>query len=194
MEKPKTFYLPRLDPLFYRGDAVVQWTMTMFDRATGWLSPQFHTVFRELMLHAAAREDMLCPVYCLMPDHLHFVWMGLQPESDQRNGAAFLRRYLKPLLLPHKLQVQAHDHVLGEDERKRNAFAKICFYILENPVKAGLASQIKDWEFCGSIIPGYPTLHSAQRDFWEKFWKIYAEQRNPLACCRKLPRRSPSQS
>ena len=32
--------------------------------------------------------------YCLMPDHLHLVWMGLKLESDQLNGMAFLRKHL----------------------------------------------------------------------------------------------------
>ena len=42
------------------------------------------------MLHAAAREGLFCPVYCLMPDHLHLVWMGLRLDTDQLNGMAFL--------------------------------------------------------------------------------------------------------
>ena len=57
-------------------------------------------VFRELMLHAAAREGLACPVYCLMPDHIHLVWMGLRRNSDQINGMAFLRTYLEPALHP----------------------------------------------------------------------------------------------
>jgi hypothetical protein len=35
--KPRTFYLPRLNREFYQGDAVVHWTLTIFDRKTGWL-------------------------------------------------------------------------------------------------------------------------------------------------------------
>jgi hypothetical protein len=29
------------------------------------------------------------------------------------------------------------------------------------------------WPFCGAIVPGYPTLHPLQPDFWPKFWKLY---------------------
>jgi hypothetical protein len=47
-----------LDPEFYRGDAAVHWTLTVFDRATGWLNASFHCGFRELLLHAAAREGL----------------------------------------------------------------------------------------------------------------------------------------
>ena len=101
---PRTYFLPRLAREFYQGDAVVHWTLTVFNHGTGWLNESFHWQFRELLLHAAAREGLLCPVYCLMPDHLHLVWMGLRADSDQKNGMAFLRTHLEPLLAPHRFQ------------------------------------------------------------------------------------------
>ena len=171
--KPRTFYLPRLNREFYQGDAVVHWTLTVFDRKTGWLNDSFYLRFRELMLHAAAREGLFCPAYCLMPDHIHLMWMGLRRDSDQKNGMSFLRTHLEPLLSPHQFQPQPHDSVLREEERKRNAFAKICFYILANPVRAGLIKESEIWPFCGAIVPGYPDLHPLDEDFWPQFWKLY---------------------
>ena len=56
MDYSNANYLPRLDRAFYQGDAVVHWTLPLFDRAIGWLNASVHTQFRELMLHAAARE------------------------------------------------------------------------------------------------------------------------------------------
>lgn len=79
----RAFNLPRLPREYYQADAVVFWTLTLFDRARGWLTPAFHKSFRELMFHAAAREDLICPIYCLMPDHLHLVWMGLRLDSNK---------------------------------------------------------------------------------------------------------------
>src|ERR1039458_8165160 len=93
-------YLPRLRREFYQADAVVFWTLPVEHRARGWLSESFHAAFRELMLHAAAREGLLSPAYCLMPDHLHLVWMGLRADSDQRNGVKFLRAQLGRFLRP----------------------------------------------------------------------------------------------
>jgi len=188
--KPRAYYLPRLAPGFYRGEAVVHWTLTVFNRGTGWLNDAFHARFRELMLHAAAREGLLCPAYCLMPDHIHLLWMGLTRETDQRTGMSFLRTHLKPILAPFKLQPQAHDHVLRDEERQRNAFAKICFYILANPVRAGLIKETEIWQFCGAIIPGYPVFHPLEKDFWRLFWKLYATARSPDAGQRKLPLRN----
>jgi putative transposase len=169
--------LPRLERYRYQGHAVVMWTLTLEDRSPGWLTPIFHAHFRELMLHATAREQVWCPAYCLMPDHFHLVWMGMRRESDQLNAMRFLRRQMTPALAPQKFQHQVHDHVLREVERKRGAFASACFYILANPVRAKLSEKIEDWPFSGTIVPGYPDWRPSQEDFWEMFWKLYVAER-----------------
>jgi len=124
-----------------------------------------------------------------MPDHIHIMWLGLKHDSDQRNGMSFLRTQIKLLLLPYKLQSQAHDHVLRDEERRRNAFAKICFYILANPVRAELIRETETWPYCGSILPGYPKMNPLDPDFWPLFWKLYEEKREPNAGDRKRPYR-----
>jgi putative transposase len=173
----RPFSLPRLSREHYQGDAVVHWTLTMFDKAPGWLSPALHNQFRELMLHAAAREGLLCPAYCLMPDHLHLVWMGLRLDTDQLKAMAFLRTYLEPALSPAKFQPQAHDAVLRQQQRKRNAFARVCFYITGNPIRADLVGQPEKWPFTGCIVPGYPKLNLFDQCYWSKFWKLYTRMR-----------------
>ena len=175
------FYLPRLPREYYQGDAVVHWTLSVSHRRRGWLGEEFHAVFRELLLHAASREGLFCPAYCLMPDHLHLVWMGLRLDSDQLNGMSFLRTYLEPKLDWRKFQHQAHDHVLKQEERRRSAFIRVCHYILENPLRAELVTHPSKWPFGGAIVPGYPTLHPLQDDFWPKFWKLYAAVKAPDA-------------
>ena len=183
----RSFYLPRLPREQYQGDAVVHWTMSIALRGAGWLNETFHSQFREMMLHAAAREGLLCPTYCLMPDHLHLIWMGLRRDSDQRNGMKFLREHLGPALRPNRFQHQAHDHVLREEERKRDAFARVCFYILANPVRAQLINESETWPYGGAIIAGYPKLHLAADDYWPKFWKLFQQMRQPDAGLVKRP-------
>lgn len=160
----------------------------------GWLNENFHHAFRELLLHACARERLFCPAYCLMPDHLHLIWLGTSLATDQLNGIKFFRTHLNRLLAGNflenrtaaktsqsqfppsigwKLQPQAHDHVLREEERKRGAFANVCFYILANPVRADLVKLETEWPFSGAIVPGYPDLYPFQEDYWDLFWKLY---------------------
>ncbi len=183
----RAFNLPRLPREHYQGDAVVFWTLTTFDKTKGWLTPSFHQRFRELLLHAASREGLVCPIYCLMPDHLHLVWMGLRRDTDQINGMTFLRTYLEPELAPAKFQPQAQDEVLREEQRKRNAFAKVCFYIAANPVEEELTAQVEDWPFTGCVVPGYPKLNPLVEDYWPKFWRIFGKLRQPDAGDIKRP-------
>ena len=183
----RAFSLPRLPREYYQADAVVFWTLTVFDKAKGWLTAAFHQHFQKLMLHAAAREGLVCPIYCLMPDHIHLVWMGLRLDSDQINGMAFLRTYLEPELSPAKFQPQPQDEVLREEQRKRNAFAKVCHYIAANPVRAELIGEKDVWPFTGCVIPGYPNLNFLDEDYWSKFWRIFAKLRQPDAGNIKRP-------
>ncbi len=169
----RTFYLPRLGKERYRGDTVILWTLPVAERQTGWLDDRFHARFRELMLHTCARQGLVCPVYVLMPDHVHLVWMSVRPDSDQRNGMAFFRRYLEPELGDARFQHQAHDHLFKNGERRRNAFAKVCWYVLMNPVRAELAATPKDWSFMGCMVPGYPEIDPRDEGYWSVFWRVY---------------------
>lgn len=175
----RTFRLPRLEPQFYRGTAVIHWSMSIAGRKTGWLTDHFHAHFRETMLHTAARQNLLCPAYCLMPDHIHLMWMGTTPASDQKQGMKFLREHLGEKLKPFAFQHQAYDHVLRDNERKRQAFAMICFYILDNPRRATLFERAPEWRFSGAIVPGFPTLNPTEDGFWRIFWEVYATALNP---------------
>jgi len=169
--------LPRLGRSAYQGHAVVFWTNTLEQHARGRLTPSFHNLFRELMLHAAAREQLFCPVYCLMPDHFHLIWMGLRGGSDQMDAMRFLRINLEPALgNGRRWRHQAHDHVLREEEHQPDAFVRICCYMLANPVRAGLAEREADWPYSGAVIPGYPSLHPLQPGYWELSWRIYVRQ------------------
>ncbi len=155
---------------------MVHWTMTMERRATGWLDALFHARFREILLHTACRYGLCCPVYCLMPDHLHLIWLGERHDADQLLAVRFLRYHLRRWLLPVAFQKQAYDHVLREENREKEAFRATRFYILENPVRAGLVETAAAWEFSGCMLAGFPDLHPLDDHFESVFWERYAEQ------------------
>jgi REP element-mobilizing transposase RayT len=169
-------HLPRLAPAFYRGHAMVHWTLTMERRATGWLDALFHARFREILLHTACRYGVACPVYCLMPDHLHLVWLGERLDTDQRLAMRFFRQHLHRWLHPVSFQKQAYDHVLRETERDRNAFRAVQFYILENPVRAGLVETAAAWAYSGCLLAGFPDVHPLDDRFEQVFWARYEDQ------------------
>jgi REP element-mobilizing transposase RayT len=157
--------LPRLDEAHYIGPAYVFWTHVVKDRATGWLNTSFHSHFREVLLHTLSRYHIGCPIYMLMPDHIHLIWIGAHTASNQLLANRFLRRYLQ---LP--LQKQAYDHIIRENERTGSQFPDICNYIRQNPARANLISTAGDWPYQAAMIPGYPCLST---DTIETFWKCF---------------------
>ena len=175
-------HLPRLAPEYYCGRAFVHWTLTLEDRATGWLTPAFHHTWELTLLHACARYSLACPAYVLMPDHAHLLWLGLDDKgSDQRLAIEFIRKHLRPFLAPAEWQRQPHDHVLTEAERERGAFQTVAHYLFENPVRAQLATRWQDYPLLGCCVSGYPEFDPRISDFWERFWRCYnyvVEKRN----------------
>lgn len=161
--------LPRLDAAAYRGRAYVHWTMTIEGRQTGWLIPAFNYKFRELLTHTAFRYALACPIYCLMPDHLHMIWIGIDDRTDQLKASKFFRKQLGiPLSkLGFTLRHQPYDHVMRDDERQEAAFQQIVEYIARNPERKGLvpANGFRDYKYTGCLIPGYLELVIWQDDF-----------------------------
>ncbi|MBI2514413.1 MAG: hypothetical protein HYV96_20760 [Opitutae bacterium] len=168
--------LPRLPAEWYRGRAWVHWSMTVDRRATGWLDSLRHARIREVLVDALGRYGIVCPAYCVMPDHAHFLWAGVAERSNQPLGARLLRTAWNAELKHHgfRLQRQGYDHVLREEERKRGAVMAVAAYIWENPVRAGLVAEWRQYPFLGAVVPGYPDLDPRCEDFWDVFWRIYA--------------------
>ncbi len=162
-----------MEPVHYQAEAIVHWTLTIRDRKIGWLSPLFYYRFRELMTHAAFRYELACPMFCLMPDHFHMVWIGLSSDSDQLLAMKHFRKSVNESLrrIGFELQDQAYDHVLQAQERLAVNFRSLCSYIARNPERASLVApdEYATYPYTGAIIPGYPQLRPFQPDFWYQF-------------------------
>ena len=176
--------LKRLAASRYQHTAWVHWTMAIDGRRRGWLEEIHHAKIRELLIHTCSRYFLLCPGYCLMPDHAHFLWMGLTESSDQRNATKFFRTGWNRILAEDgvSLQKQSYDHVLDEDERNRTEFEDTLLYILKNPERAGLVEDWQEWPFLGAVASGYPDLDTRKKFgiYCGTMWKIHHRERARL--------------
>ena len=99
-----------------------------------------------------------------MPDHLH-VLVGAQ--SDQADLLSFVKRFKQMTGFAHRSdhdqplwQPGFHERILRDDE----ASETVVRYILENPVRAGLARELGEYRFAGSDVYDRESIRTA----WEK--------------------------
>jgi putative transposase len=178
-------HLKRLPSEYYRGKVYIHWSLTIEDRKTGWLNPAFYYKYREILTHTAFRFGLCCPIYCCMPDHIHLLWVGILDSCDQRLAMRYFRKQLNPILekLNARFQVEPYDHVLQDDERQESAFEAIAEYIARNPERGKLVphDSFAQYKFTGCVVPGYPELKPIEKDYWDRFWRIYSHlMRNGL--------------
>jgi putative transposase len=165
--------LRRLNATWYSGPAIVHWTMATQGRGDAWLSPKTYAALREVLLHMCAVYGAAVPVFCLMPDHIHLLCSGMRADCDQLRAIRFFRRHSALLLQRLKWQRQAYDHVLRGEELSRSGFQSVAQYILDNPVRAGLADKSSTYDYTGCVLPGKPGAAPFAATYWEEFWDFY---------------------
>jgi hypothetical protein len=126
-----------------------------------------------------------------MPDHIHLLWLGVSDHSDQLLACRHFRKHLNDVLARSQAttQKQAHDHVLKEQEREKDAFETVAEYIIRNPERAGLvpSDRFHEYPFTGTLVPGYPEFRNPwPPEFWDRFWRVYAYLRQS-GCTRMVP-------
>ena len=101
---------------------------------------------------SAGAHDFALVTYCFMPDHVHLLAYGISERADLREfvvhfkkltGFEYARRMGRRLWQPGY-----YDRVL-RDEESTEAVAR---YVLENPIRAGMARQLGEYPFAGSDL------------------------------------------
>lgn len=125
-------------------------TVTTMKRVKAFSDIEFGRMAEGALIAGAVREQFAIPAYCLMPDHAHFVATGLTAQSDlkrlvnrwkQVTAFAWKRRAVAPLW-----ERGYWDRLARFDEPIVNMIR----YVVENPVRAGLASEPALYPLTGS--------------------------------------------
>jgi len=118
----------------------------------------------EQILQLSREFEFAIIAYCFMSDHVHLLLGGRSEQADlerfvkrakQVTGFAYRRTHRGSLWQPGY-----HERVLRDDE----ATLTVAQYILENPVRAGLAKALGEWPLAGSDVYSWPELLTA----WEE--------------------------
>ncbi len=156
----------RLAKEFYRGEISVAFTLctrndvasdlnvaSNIDVASGFSLSDIKIVnkFTEILGSVIEKTGCVVPVYCFMPDHQHLMITGTRGDSDiwraivsYKQKTGFWMAKNKPGMTWQK---DFYDHVVRTNED----IAVHVKYILDNPVRKGLASSWEEYSFKGAI-------------------------------------------
>lgn len=141
---------PRLATFSYIGFHRYSLTFCTIARHRVLTSSAVVTPILSQILGVAEREGFALLAYCFMPDHLHLLVEGRRDDANlrrfvhaakQQSAYEYARTTGRGLWQP-----SYYDHVLRDEEATKRTIR----YILENPIRAGLAASISDYPFLGS--------------------------------------------
>jgi putative transposase len=109
----------------------------------------------------AVEEQFAVIAYCFMPDHLHLVVEGKAHDSDCRRFSVRSRRHSAFYYFRQYSEILWQSVARERSLRDREQAFKVAGYVLENPVRAGLAATIAEYPFAGSLV--YPLTEFTNR-------------------------------
>ena len=100
---------------------------------------------------AAVEQEFVVIAYCFMPDHVHLLVEGRSEASDCKRLIARAKQYsgyhYSKQFRGTLWQRYGFEHVLRDEELT----PVVARYILNNPIRAGLAQDVANYRFAGSL-------------------------------------------
>jgi REP-associated tyrosine transposase len=131
-------------------------TMCCFERRSVFQNVRACDWFLNILQREVSAHLFAAHAYCLMPDHVHLLVEGLEPNSDllqflrvikMKSTTPFERETGSPLW-----QKKFYDHIL----RQNDSADGVAWYIWMNPVRAGLCGRPEEYPFVGSFTGLWP--------------------------------------
>ena len=139
-----------LDPRLYVGPHRICLTMCTFERRVHFTDASIVDAVRCELLRTADDYRVEIVAYCFMPDHVHVLIEGIAADSDllkfirmfrQRSGRSFRKQFGRYLW-----QEGFFDRFVRSEE----ATSAVVAYIIANPLRAGLCTDLRQYPFVGS--------------------------------------------
>jgi putative transposase len=164
----------RLNPAKYIGQSLFFVTFCCAHRRPVFANSKNATWIIENLREQSIAYRIAVHAYCVMPDHFHGLFSGIEPASDllafvknlkHKTAREYLYRFRFALW-----QKKFYDHIL----RDRDNADGVSGYIWMNPVRKGLCSDPREYPHSGSFTINWEkTMLPA--DCWTPDWKSKAE-------------------
>jgi putative transposase len=129
----------------------------------------------EVLRQEATSHGFAVYAYCVMPDHVHVLVMGMGEASDllmflkilkQKTAYQFQKKFQRGLW-----QKRFYDHVLREND----SVERVAAYIWMNPVRAGFCKDGREYPYSGSFVVDWKR-EAAPVEAWVPPWKETTEK------------------
>ncbi len=158
----------RLPPEEYFGQNRYFVTMCSEKRAPIFVDPRLAKWLIEALRKESEVQRFLIEAYCLMPDHLHFLAMGITLSSNLLTFAKLLKQKTAHVYLQRTgarlWQKNFYDHILRSSEEP----TRVAAYIWLNPVRKGLCKGFEEYPYSGSFAKPAKILAAPS---WTPPWK-----------------------
>ena len=134
-------------------------TLVTYDRRKLFYSPGVRQLLLDAINHVGKYHPFIVVAYCILPDHLHFLWQ--MPEDDDNYSlriAEIKKRFSKCFMDTHGQTKQSNPSQRKRGEtglwqrrfwehyiRNEEDLHRHIDYIHYNPVKHGLVERVRDW-------------------------------------------------
>ncbi len=163
---------PRLKTFDYLGRHRYFLTFCTVDRHEAFLTDEAVSIVRSEILKASGQSEFVIPAYVFMPDHIHLLVRGCSDASDLRRFASLAKQRsgfeYSRVRNRHLWQTSYYDHVLRPEE----STISVVYYILQNPVRAGLVNKWRDYPFFGSETMTLSEIETALKDAGTASWDV----------------------
>jgi len=109
--------------------------------------------------------------YCVMPDHFHGLFSGLEATSDLlafvKNMKGTTSNEYRHKTKQELWQKKFYDHILRERDNAANAAG----YIWMNPVRKGLCADPREYPYSGSFVRDWKQ-EMMPVESWVPSWKV----------------------
>jgi putative transposase len=120
-------------------------------------------------LRCAVDQRFEAIAYCAMPDHFHALVEGVKPDSDFRE---MVRRWKQGT--GYQWKRSGHSNALWQEGyfdrilRERDRSEAVVRYIIANPLRAGLVSDIHEYPLVGSGPYDIDALLASSLDWYPR--------------------------
>lgn len=142
---------PRLHDFEYAGPYTYFVTCSTYQKRPYFNEKATVDMVLPVLRYGGEQNSFSIYIYCFMPRHLHLLLGG----SDNSKLSQFMKTFKQRSSFTFRKefgdvlwQRSYYDHVLRKDEALKN----VALYILNNPIRAGLASDYKIYPFSGSFV------------------------------------------